>query len=405
MSNLMKCRSCSSSELLLILDFKPVPLVGEFTVKPNPDAEHFPIKLYFCTNCKVLLIAESIDSEKLFNEYSFSSSTVPNLVIHFEQLAKWIVEKIKPKVVFEIGCNDGILLKPLENLGIKTFGVDISRNITEVACGKGLDVKKMKFGTDTVEEISKWVKNVDLITASNTFPHNADPNGFLESAHQILSDEGKLVLEVMYAGSLRDYLQWDTVYHEHLHFHSLASLENLLNLNDFYVTHAEIVPMHAGSLRVIASKKIGTYTEEYLAIKDYENSTFLNTEQSWIEFAKACKESIVEIKSGLEKYSKNGRVWAYGASGRASMWINVAEISFIEKVVDASPLRASHFMPGSSIPIVLPEEFEVNPPTAIFVTAWNYFESIITQHPNYRGTWVTPLPKYQEISTSEDDLK
>jgi methylation protein EvaC len=403
MSNLIKCRSCNSLELFLVLEIQPIPLVGEFTENPNPAAAKFPINLFFCNNCKVLLIDQSIDSEKLFNEYSFSSSTIPSLVTHFEDFAKWIVKKINPKVVFEVGCNDGILLKPMEKLGIKTFGVDISTNITQVARNKGLDVKKMKFGVEAEKEIIEWVESVDVITASNTFPHNADPNGFLSTAHKILKIDGSLVLEVMYAGSLRDYLQWDTVYHEHLHFHSLLSLENLLNLNGFYVHHAEIVPMHAGSLRVIATKNQNSYSQEYLNIKQAEVNSNLNSQETWLEFANKCQQSIVEIKTGLDRFSKIGKVWAYGASGRASMWINVAQIDFIEKVVDASPLRANHFMPGSNIPIVSPEELESNPPVAIFVTAWNYFDNISKQHPNFRGTWVTPLPEYKEFSISEGE--
>jgi hypothetical protein len=54
-------------------------------------------------------------------------------------------------------------------------------------------------------------------------------------------------------------------------------------------------------------------------------------------------------------------------------------------------------MPGSQIPIVSPEHFENNPPDATFVTAWNYFDGIMSQHPNYSGMWISPLPKYAEV--------
>lgn len=404
MEKLFECRSCSSRDLELVIGFKPIPLVGEFTTHPNPLAEKFPINLFFCLNCQVLLIEESIDSEKLFNSYSFSSSTIPNLVAHFDELASWIVKRLSPKSVLEIGCNDGILLNPLERLGVKAFGVDISQNITEIARQKGLKVKKLKFGLETKELIQEWQSSFDVITASNTFPHNSNPNSFLGAANQLLSHEGNLILEVMYAGRLRDYLQWDTVYHEHLHFHSLLSLEKLLNRNNFYVSHAEIVPMHAGSLRVVASKIKRQKSNQYLDIMKYEETSKLNELNTWLEFGKACNVSIQRIKEGLNLYAKQGEVWAYGASGRASMWINVANLDYIKKVVDGSPLRANHFMPGSDIPIVLPEEFEKNPPRAIFVTAWNYFDDIIKRHPKFQGTWITPLPEYRELSNTKKEF-
>ena len=45
-----------------------------------------------------------------------------------------------PSWSFEFGCNDGVLIAPLEKLGISAKGVDISENITEMARAKGLDV-------------------------------------------------------------------------------------------------------------------------------------------------------------------------------------------------------------------------------------------------------------------------
>jgi hypothetical protein len=70
---------------------------------------------------------------------------------------------------------------------------------------------------------------------------------------------------------------------------------------------------------------------------------------------------------------------------------------FIEKVIDASPLRANHYMPGSGIPIVEPSALdEVSEDVTIFVSAWNYHEGIRAQHPNFGGKWVVPLPSYTE---------
>lgn len=222
------CRCCGSIDLHEVFSLPPIPLVGAFTLKSEIAVEKFPITLFFCETCKVLQIRENIDEQILFNQYSFSSSTVNSLVKHFDDYAEWIKNFVDPKSVLEVGSNDGILLSPLEKMGIRAFGVDISSNITEIARAKGLNVKNVKFGLDNQTEISDWIlEKVDLISASNTFPHNDDPNGFLETAINLLSDRGKISLEVMYAGSLEENLQWDTIYHEHLHFHSLTSLKNL----------------------------------------------------------------------------------------------------------------------------------------------------------------------------------
>lgn len=400
----MNCRVCLSSNIHQIFSFPPIPLVGEFTAQANPNADLFPITVVFCENCKVLLIAEKIDSNRLFREYSFSSSTVPGLVKHFESYAKWIFLKYGPKKLLEIGCNDGVLLNPLKKLGVEVFGVDISENISEIAISKGLNVKALKFDENSLNEIKAWCGEVDFLTASNTFPHNEDPNGFLLAANHILSSKGRIALEVMYSGSLQESIQWDTIYHEHLHFHSLTSLKNLLSNHGFFLEYAEIVPMHAGSLRVVASRSKSVNTPEVDRLLELEESSNLNSLIKWQEFASNVNKVIEATRRNLLERSGEGKVWAYGASGRATMWIKVANLDFIEKVVDSSPLRAGHFMPGTSIPIVSPTNLENNySMDTLFITAWNYADAIVAQHPNFLGTWVVPLPEYKEFKRRRND--
>jgi len=79
------------------------------------------------------------------------------------------------------------------------------------------------------------------------------------------------------------------------------------------------------------------------------------------------------------------------------MWLNAANLNFIEKVVDASPLRAGRYIPGVSIPIVSPVEFNLSQPDYALITAWNYADIIIDQHPDFTGKWVIPLPKFKII--------
>jgi len=381
----------------------PIPLVGEFTVQPNMEAELFPITVLFCEHCKVLQIKENIDDKRLFQEYSFSSSTVGGLVRHFTEYADWIWERYHPESVLEIGCNDGVLLSPLVKYGVQVFGVDISENITELAKAKGLNVQALKFSLENSQIILAWTGRVDFITASNTFPHNEDPNGFLDAVSKVLTPNGKLALEVMYAGSLQESLQWDTIYHEHLHFHSLTSLRHLLEMHGFFLEYAEIVPMHAGSLRIVATKQEPESTPEVDLILNMELESGLNSKNNWQNFAIKCWESIDAAKSLLNERQKFGKIWAYGAAGRATMWIKVARLDFIEKVIDSSPLRAGHYMPGSKMPVVFPDELQRDESVkTIFVTAWNYAEGIAAQHPEFDGIWAVPLPKYSEFTEKKE---
>lgn len=395
----MKCRTCASSELRMIMKFPKVPLVGDFCSNQEEahKSEAFEMDLYFCLSCSLLQIAQNVELTKLFEDYSFSSSTIPNLILHFNDYAHWIRENFKPRSVLDVGCNDGVLLAPLEKMGIKAFGVDISRNITKIATAKGLNSYNLRLSLENLELIDSKIGKVDLITSSNAFPHNDRPHDFLDAAKMLLNKNGNILFEVMYAGDLQHKFQWDTVYHEHLHFHSIESLKNLLAMHNLYINHAELVPMHAGSLRISASRDKHK-SRNLERLEDRELDLKINQLESWQKFADLSFRSMDVVRNKLRKLSeKKKKIWAYGASGRASMWLNCANLDMIEFIVDSSPLRYNKYVPKIGTPIVSPNKIEKNAIDYIFITAWNYSNEIIRQHSNFKGTWVTPLPQYKEI--------
>ena len=391
------CRGCGQSDLAEFLDLGDMPLAGGFL----PDSEEalanektYPLPAHVCRSCGLVQIVEPVDPQILFQDYSFSSSTVKPLVTHFEEYAEWLTSRYKPRSVVEFGCNDGILLEPLQARGVEAVGVDVSENITKIARQQGLDVVTGYFGPDIAGELRTRLGAVDLVTGSNAFAHNADPDFILEGARILLGDRGQLCLEVMYAGDLLDKIQWDTLYHEHLTFYSLGTLRGLLERRGFHVVHAERIPMHGGSLRVVASVEgpapMSAEGEEVLA---YEESRNLNHASTWMDFGVSIQRKIDVVKDTLARLGKTSRIWGYGAAGKATLWVNACNLDFLEAIVDASPLRAGKLMPGTHTPIVFPEELKKNPPDYIFVTAWNYAEVIRQNEAWFEGIWVTPLPE------------
>jgi novobiocin biosynthesis protein NovU/D-mycarose 3-C-methyltransferase len=372
-----------------------MPLAGGFLPgrAAIPGEQRYPLKTHVCGACALIQIIDPVDPAILFTDYSFSSSTVGPLVTHFEQYAAWLDQRYHPKSVAEIGCNDGILLKPLRARGIRAVGVDISENITAIARSQGLDVVTGYFDPPTVQAIRDRMGPVHIVTGSNCFPHNADPGAILDATKVLLAAEGKLVLEVMYAGDLLEQLQWDTLYHEHLTFYSLGTLTTLLERYGFYVEHAERLPMHGGSLRVVAALTPAEPTSEMWSIQAYEDGLRLNHADTWLSFGARCQRKIDIVGDVFAQLAARKRIWAYGAAGKATMWLNACGMTYLEAMVDASPLRAGKLMPGVHTPIVFPDEMKNNPPDYVFITAWNYAPVIAGKEQWYTGIWATPLPE------------
>lgn len=395
-TNTSFCRACGRAELEFLFDLGPQPLAGGF-LSPDENVklyeQTYPLPIHVCRNCGLVQSTFVIPADVLFVNYFFSSSTIDYLVHHFLDYAAWIKEKLAPQFVVEFGCNDGILLEPLERLGIRTCGIDISHNITDLARKKGLNVITGYFNTDTAREIRQKYGPADIVTGSNAFPHNDHPEEILRAAQEVLKDDGHVCLEMMYAGSLLEQLQWDSMYHEHLSYFCLSTLEVLLDRFGFHTVYAEIVPMHAGSLRIVAAKDVNEKpdsTVEMLLSK--EKAMALTEVETWQRFSKTTQRQIHVVKEILANLGKDKRIWGYGAAGRATMWVNACKMDYLEAIVDASPLRAGRLMPGTHTPIVFPDALRMNPPDCILVTAWNYFDAIKGKEAWYDGIWIVPAP-------------
>jgi SAM-dependent methyltransferase len=389
-----QCRACDGTDLHSVLDLGPLPLAGGFL--PNRDAfaseKLYPLEIYSCGSCGLVQVLNPVEPEILFQDYSFSSSTIKPLVEHFSAYAQWLSTRLKPKTVVEFGCNDGVLLDPLQKAGIKAIGVDVSKNITDLARSKGLDVVTGYFSPSVAQAIRDRVGAVDVVTGSNAFAHNDNPHAILEAANLLLSEDGYLCLEFMYAGDLLEQLQWDTLYHEHLTFYTLSALRILLMRYGFHVVDAERLPMHGGSLRVCASRRPkppGTAVEELM---EYERHKKLAELATWQGFARGSLRRIGIVRDVFHALQQRHSIWAYGAAGKATMWVNVCRMDYLGGVVDESPLRAGKFMPGTHTPIVFPEQFKAAAPDYVFITAWNYAELIRSKESWFQGTWSVPLP-------------
>lgn len=390
------CRSCGSTELELLLDFGDMPLAGGFLADHGAarDEKRYPLVIHVCGACGLIQITTPIDRDVLFQDYSFSASTVPGLVAHFARYADWLAERFVPRTVVEFGCNDGVLLGPLGERGIKAVGVDLSRNISELARARGFDVMTAGFAPDVARMLRDRLGPVDIVTGSNAFAHNADPSTILDAANIVLGPHGRLCLEMMYAGDLFSQLQWDTLYHEHLTFYGLGPLRILLNRNGFEVEHVERLSMHSGSLRVVAGRQGQVDPSPAVAeLERSEEELGLDRVERWMDFGRRCKRSIDVVRTVIGELTSTHRIWAYGAAGRATMWVNACGMDYLEAVVDASPLRAGKLMPGTHTRIVSPDEFrQATDASVVFVTAWNYLEGIRKSESWYRGLWAVPLP-------------
>ena len=84
-----------------------------------------------------------------------------------------------------------------------------------------------------------------MVTANHVCAHVQNLDDFFKGVKNILNDNGLFVFEVSYRGSVLQKNTFDTIYHEHLDYHSLYPISKFLkkfkfNLLDFKITESLI---------------------------------------------------------------------------------------------------------------------------------------------------------------------
>lgn len=375
----MKCDLCYQDTSVEFLDLGQQPLANKYPTRDMFAGEDFfPLKVLFCTNCKNVQLGTKVSRERMFEDYYYLSSVNPGLVRHFNEFAKTLANA---KLVVDVGSNDGILLKPLKEMGVRAIGIEPSINVGKIANDAGLETIISFFDTNSVEEYKKKYGLADVIVASSIFTHLEDPHQFIEDVKPGLTDDGAFIIEVEYIGNMIRDVQFERFYLDRIFYYSLTSLSKLYAMHDMYVGDVEMIEPHGGSLRVTGYKEgkgpgVSEAVKKFLA----EEETTL-TEEKMLAFSKTVDEYLSLFRQKLEEYKKDGvYVAGYGAPARVSTICNYGKIGpdLIEFIVDDSPLKQNKFSPGTHIPIMPKTHLEglAKKPDLLVVFAYEYFDDI-----------------------------
>ncbi len=399
------CASCDSKNLKTVLNLNDVPLAGFFPKKEELETvSSYPLELQMCEDCKLVQTDSVIDPDVLFRDYRYLSSI--GLTKHFESVAEELHKKydIINKDILEFGCNDGVLLKPLTDIGAKAIGVDPSINVSQIARDKGLDVITEYFNYDTFGT-DEWENKFDFIIANNAFAHIIDIKNTAKAVEHCLKDGGKFIFEVHYLANLIDELQWDNIYHEHIYYYSVTALNNMLKNYGMSIVDYDLISIHSGSIRVTAEKCDFVLNDKISEIIEQESKTICDS--SYLdEFQKRVLNHVTEFKTEITKLKDKGyKLAGYGASGRANMFCNITNLTSddVSFIVDESPERCGRYIANTDIPIVSPEVLKNSEIDILIIFAWNYSKMIIEKTKYKDFEYMIAFPDVQYIKINETD--
>ena len=210
------CAFCDSQKMSEIVNLGKVALAGGFLKSEQFNQElKFPLRLYFCHDCFAVQVIDKVQEKLLFEHYFYFSSSITTLRKHFCEYAIEMTTRFltpEKSTVLEIGCNDGVLLRPLADKGIRNIiGVDPATNVIDNIRDPRVTLINDYFNEEVARKIVSEYGKVDMIMANNVFAHIPDIQGTTRAVEHALDDDGVFIFEVHYLGKVIDELQYDMI--------------------------------------------------------------------------------------------------------------------------------------------------------------------------------------------------
>ncbi|MGL9619762.1 class I SAM-dependent methyltransferase [Bradyrhizobium sp. U531] len=406
-----RCRFCARELDETFVDLGLSPLANSFVPPEREDAVEpaYPLHARVCRACGLVQLPQFEPAANIFDQYLYYSSYSESWLRHSEAYAADMMVRARlnsASEVIEIASNDGYLLQYFRRAGIRTLGVEPASGPAAASIAKGIPTRICYFGRDAATALRSEGHAPELIVANNVLPHVNDINDFVAGLRILLPDTGRVTLELPHLLHLIEGIQFDTIYHEHLSYFSLATLETVFGAHGLRVFDVEELPTHGGSLRLhVGTEAAGASPSPALAqLRRREAAAGLDRPAIHRDFpakVAAKREAIRDFLAAAQRAGKT--VIAYGAPAKGNTLLNYCGVTreLIPFTVDRNPHKQGLLLPGTHLPIRDPAELIAARPDYVFILPWNLKDEIIAQLAAIRawgGQFVVPAPELTIIS-------
>ena len=381
----MECRVCDSQNLEPVIDLGEQPWCNHFLKLEEVGKEPFyPLRVLYCHDCATAQLDYTVKKEIMFGDHTYLSGVTKSLSKHFEEVAQEIDQQFGSrwghKSILDIGSNDGTQLKHFQTLGYEVIGVESSKTTAKIANDAGVPTLNAYFNEDLVRSLGRQYQ---IINASGVFFHLEELHSVCRGIKAGLAEDGVFVVQFLYMPSIVENLAFDQIYHEHLLYYSLQTINTLLQRHGLEMFDARLAPIHGGSMIAYVShagKEV--LTERLMQLQKAEQDSGFNAIETYQQFDRDIQQLRLENQAYLQSKKAQGKtVYAMGAPVKGNTLLNYFDVGpdLVQGLVEINRLRKGLYSPGMHIPILMEDELPKKP-DVYYVLAWNFKQEILKRY-------------------------
>lgn len=404
----MNCRNCGQTVELVLVDLGSAPPSNSLLTEADLGSNEtwFPLRVLVCEACWLVQTEDVVDASVLFSaDYAYFSGISSTWVEHCHRFADRSIKEFglgSSSHVVEIASNDGTLLKCFHDRGIRSTGIEPTAGAAAIARNSGLETIEVFLTPESADVLIATGIEADLLVANNVLAHVPDIVGFATSCRRLLTADGVASFEFHYLGELISRTEFDTIYHEHFSYLSLAAVEAVFESAGLAVFEVERLTTHGGSLRVYVQNldcQRFPVAESVHCLRSDEIELGLKSRSFYLGFQQRADQIRDRLLAFLVDANQSGRrVVGYGAAAKGNTLLNYAGVGtdLIPYVVDNNSSKQGRYLPGSRIPIVDDRHLVEDRPDFVLVLPWNLRDEItqrLESLEGWSGSVVTAVPQ------------
>ncbi len=370
----------------------------------NDPEPFFPLATQLCLDCGQVQIDYVVDPLFLYgDEYIYDPTITQTFRTHFKSMAKEIVETYaipKDGLAVDIGSNVGLLLSGFRDQGLRVQGVDPTPRMTAIAIADGIDTVTELFSSEVAEKIVAKSGKAHVVTGTNVVAHIDDLEDLITGVDLLLDDDGIFVIEAPYLLDLIEKIEYDTIYHQHLSYFSVAPLQTFFARFGMHIINIERTDSHGGSIRIFIARHTSPHAVKPIvaAMIATEKAEKIHTIERMRRFEKDVFAQRTALNTMLVTLKNEGAsIVAIGAPAKGMTLLNFCGITpaLVNFATERNALKIGRFTPGTHLPIKSDEELMAMQPDYALILAWNFAPEIMKNLKAYKdkgGKFIIPIP-------------